>query len=505
MLDLPADDEGLSWIVSQDSTQLLLIPGLLPASIVAAAAGDQQAFAHLRSTAQRHATHPNACPLSALDRVCLEASQIHGEGECFEYFQALEKKRPRLFDIHHDREYHTLQVFDEAVHTGKLAAFRWMRAICAHVDFDTCEYSMRTAAKGGQLEVIQYLRSRPSLEYWNEGDAAAAAPYLDCIKWMLSTDASGGPCPCRNDILCKVAHSHGLPALQWFRANCQLSPELWNQQLLAEAVRLNDQPMLAWLRAQSPPIPWDSSVCEAAAKRGDISTLTWLRSQDPPAPWDENVAATAASGKDARTLEWLRAQCPPCPWDARCCAAAALSGQLDTLIWLRAQQPPCPLDATCALKAADGGHQAVLEWLSAHGVLLAENLWARAARNNRHHILRFLHRERVPLPETSLLRLLYTRPSILMLLADAGARLNDHQMQQVTAARRAYCTVHGLVRWCRRAICQPGRGSRQGFNTMATDCSGQLLLARLCLLPPELVSKITLAANIHCNMLVPSS
>ena len=49
MIDVPADGEGLSWIVDQGATQLLLIPRLQPASIVAAAAGDQQALAYYAS------------------------------------------------------------------------------------------------------------------------------------------------------------------------------------------------------------------------------------------------------------------------------------------------------------------------------------------------------------------------------------------------------------------------------------------------------------------------
>ena len=97
MLDLPADVEGLRWIVSQDPTRLLLIPGLLPASVAAAAAGDQQALAHLRSTAERHAADPHAYPLSPLDRVCIEASEIRTEEGYGEFYEALEKKRPRLY------------------------------------------------------------------------------------------------------------------------------------------------------------------------------------------------------------------------------------------------------------------------------------------------------------------------------------------------------------------------------------------------------------------------
>ena len=81
MLDLPADGEGLSWIVEQDATQLLLIPGLQPASIAAAAAGDQQALAYLLFTAQHHAAYPGVCALTPLDEACLQASELIGDAE----------------------------------------------------------------------------------------------------------------------------------------------------------------------------------------------------------------------------------------------------------------------------------------------------------------------------------------------------------------------------------------------------------------------------------------
>ena len=54
-------------------------------------------------------------------------------------------------------------------------------------------------------------------------------------------------------------------------------------QILVTAVQMGDQPMLEWLRAQSPPVPWHVNVCVGiAAKRGDISMLGWMRSQEPP-------------------------------------------------------------------------------------------------------------------------------------------------------------------------------------------------------------------------------
>ena len=76
MVDLPPAGEGLSWIVKHDPTRLLLIPDLQPISIAAAAAGDQQALAYLRFTAQHHAVQACSCNLSPLDKACLETCNV---------------------------------------------------------------------------------------------------------------------------------------------------------------------------------------------------------------------------------------------------------------------------------------------------------------------------------------------------------------------------------------------------------------------------------------------
>ena len=75
MAEVPADGEGLSWIVDWDSTKLLLIPGLQPACIAAAAAGDSKALDRVRFAAQRHTAESGACTLNPLDKACLAASK----------------------------------------------------------------------------------------------------------------------------------------------------------------------------------------------------------------------------------------------------------------------------------------------------------------------------------------------------------------------------------------------------------------------------------------------
>ncbi len=551
MVDLPADDEGLSWIVSRDPTKLLLIPGLQPSSIAAAAAGDQQALAFVRFTAQHFAAHAGTRLLSPLDKACLAACKVTGPESYDIFFTALQEKTPQLARIFEARQTHTQDMLDAAASEGRLSAMKWIRAICPRIFYSESSNLMDLAAKKGHLAVLRYLGSGPNPKPWNTYLTSLAAPHLDCIKWLLSAGVCGGYNPCSHHILSLVAECHGLAALQWLRAHCNLSAGFWNITVCEHAADVGDHAMLEWLRAQSPPVPWGVQVCGGAAARGDISMLSWARNQRPPAPWGVRVTAAAADD-DVETLKWLRAQDPPCPWDASSCKAAVCSGCMDTLIWLRGQDPPCPFSTQCTsiaaawsnlevlqwlhargcplgpstarmatfgrnvtmlkwlqsvgcppsddcIRTACQGDLATFEWLCDQGCQLTGKLYYIAARGHNRLVLGFLHRKKVPFPaitKTCSWSLLVPL-DILMFLVDIGMHLPVEKLQLVEEARRAHCTFHGLIRWCRQAISDPSKGSHHAFDAMAEDGSGQLLLTRLCMLPPELISKIALSAHLQ--------
>ncbi len=541
MVDVPEDGEGLSWISDHDPTQLLLIPGLQPASIAAAAAGDQQALAYLRFTVQHYAAYPEACIANDLDRAVLQAVQAVSNGCDDLPVPPLLKRDPQLLLVFDDRQIQTMQLFVQAVSKGKLGALMWLRAICP-LTWTTCDLNlMRTAAGAGQLNIMKYLRLGTAPELWGEEITAAALPYLDCLKWLLSTDAPGGPCAHYSSILSEIAQYHGLPAVQWFctHRDSSLDPEeeLRDPELLRTAVELGDQPMVEWLRAQTPPAAWNASACAEAAAHENISMLEWLRSQNPPCPWDESVTDAAACGS-VKTIQWLRSQAPPCPWGPGACAEAATCGRLELLIWLRAQDPPCPWEATCAEGAASQpnvelmqwlsdnqglsepstmlqcahvatvrGRLAMLEWLSCYGVPLTGTLYAVAAQRNDSQILRFLHGRKVGTHQASLypINCYFIQMPLCMFLLDIGMPLNEVLRQRVNQARRACCLFHGLIRWFRRAVSDPSRKAHLAFDSMAKDRSGQLLLLRLSQLPPELISKIAVAAQLQHDIFDSSS
>ncbi len=537
MVDLPVDGEGLSWIASHDPDRLQLIPGLQPASVAAAAAGDQQALAYLRFTAQHHAAYPSGSAMNELDRALLQASDISSNGAddaLSKIFQGLGQHAPR-YEVFRAREQHTMEQFAEAVRQGELAAYMWMRAICIKTWSTLTQEIMPIAAEAGQLSILQYLRSGPAPEFWDSDTTTAALPHLNCLKWLLSTDAPGGSCEYRGGILCDIAEHHGLPGVQWFCERCEDMHSFDTGAILVTAVELNDRPMLQWLRAQNPPPPWTVAVCSAAVEFQNLIMLSWLRSQEPPCLWDELVTAAAAS-RDLKILQWLRAQEPPCPWGPSTWAAAAGSGKLEVLTWLRDQDPPCPWDATCAEAAASRqsletllwllhngrlcepwctkssviaacrGDLPMLEWLSDNGTPLTGDLYIAAAKQNHSHILRYLISRNTALPEapSGPISCFYTSTPMKMFLSDIKMPLHREDRQHVNQARSACCLFHGLIRWFKRAVSDPSRRAHLAFDSLAKDRSGQLLLMRLSRLPPELISKIAVAAKLQHDVPHPS-
>ncbi len=237
--------------------------------------------------------------------------------------------------------------------------------------------------------------------------------------------------------------------------------------------------------------------------------MQWLRAQAPPCPWGPGTCATAAKSGNLEILIWLRDQDPPCPWDATCAEGAATQPGVELMQWLSDNQglsePSTMLQ--CAHVATVHGRLAVLEWLSCYGVPLTGSLYAVAAQHNHSHILRFLHGRKVGMPEVAQHPMSYhsTKMPLHMFLMDIGMPLNEEQRQHVNQARRACCLFHGVIRWFRRALSDPSRKAHLAFDSMAKDRSGQLLLLRLSQLPPELISKIAVAAELQHDIFDSSS
>ena len=533
MLDLPGGSEGLQWIVSQGPGQLLLIPGLHAASLAAAAAGSQAAISYIRFTAQHFVAFGGSQDLTPLDKVCLALTTNSGWRKQNKKEASQLAKDTKLRDVYAACQLNTKAILASAVENGQLDALKWLRVIC-HRPPSMGSSLMRVAAKAGNLAMLKLLRSGPNPVTWDIGVMRAALPHEDCVKWLLSQRPA---CPFSEEFLVQLIHKKKWNLLKWLRTNQQIPLACWSETVSCAMAGSGDVPMLQWLADQHPPVLWGPAVIRAAAMKGSISTLQWLRahypgdgwdadcsvaavhsgnlavlqwmrSQTPPVPWCEDIAAEAASLGDMSMLQWMRAQVPPCPWGRDATAAAADQGNLSMLAWMRTQDPSCSLDASCTGTAAFNGDMETLQWLAGQGCSLDSDLYyhAAVAFSPTHHMLQWLRSQQVPIPATVPTsgdldtELRQAKGPVLMLLADIGAAIPDHSRPRLTAARRCFCTFHGLVRWIRCAASDPSRGAHKAFDHLCTDTSGQRLLHSLSMLAPELLSKIAVMAGLQHDL-----
>ena len=523
MVDLPSNGDGLTWILNQGPARLLLIPGLQPASIAAAALGDQQAQAYLRFKAQEFASFP------------MRPGGIGIENSPFGSFcHAASQADP--------------QTADTAV-SGQAAAARWLRALC---DYDLVPMLavddgklMELAAGQGNLDMLMFLHSCPVA--WDVQATFAAVSHPLCFRWLVSLG-----CPIDSDhIVAALAGAGQLDVLKWLRTLNNLPQLEWGPSAMRRAAQKGDLKMLQWLRSLDPPCGWNSSCFAAAAGVGGIGMLQWMLAQGCPwsvsatnaaamkgqlkalewlrangCPWDAKCAAAAMKPLDLEIITWMRAQDPPCPWDATCTQAAARRGSLTKMQWLRAngcpwdasttaaaaaamampllewmfqQEPPCAVDRRGMASAARRGSVEMLELFVSRGCTVFSGLYCDAAEYNRPSVLKWLYRRGISTPPELIFASNITTPN-LMLLSDMGNPIHPDLRPKVILAQRQCATLHGLLRWCRRAVSDPSRGLRLAFNFRSSSSSGQYLLVRLSLLPPELMDRICIMAGLQHDL-----
>ena len=469
LLDLPQDAEGLAWIASQGPARLLRIPGVEPATIAAAARGDQQALVCLRITAQQHAAWVQRLGSFAAFKLAASGATTPEAGH------SQTRSDHQLKAVYQERLHFTGELMVVALEGGELAAFRWLRALCHPFQFGFQAALMTAAARGGHLKILQFLRSEPSPAPWDENVSSAAAWDLDCLKWLLTQDP---PCPCDHGILWRVVEEADLDALKFLRTCPSVDMSWWTEctDLITLAATHDSLPILKWLRGLDPPSPWTEEACEFAADNGNFNVLKWLHSQDPPCPWDEMCAEAAARKGRIHMLEWMSEQDPPCPWGAQSSDAAAQEGHLETLQFL--QSHGCSVAGTAYYSAASGGRRQILT--SGHK-----------------QVLRWLHDQKLPVPDQLISSGRWFSPPSLLFLGDIGAELLPDQRAELLVARRTFCTFHGLLRWCRSAVSDPSRGANSAFDYLSNKSAGQELLVLLSQLPSELVTKIAVAAHLQ--------
>ena len=363
MPDMPADGEGLAWIVAHGFTELNLSPGILPSSILAASLGNQPAVSYLQARAQKHAA------ANSIQERLLDCGHWGVPRNCM-------RCRPSP-ELRLQRE-HTSQVFLKAAGQGSLPAMHWLRVLCEPQLDSTHLECMQLAAARGDISMIMFLRAGPApqpalmlawdIYYWQI--VAAAATHPKCLAWLLQ---QGLACPewgfhrHVGTALDNLATNGHLQAMIYIHDHARQIPEDSTASLMVTAAEHGHTSMVQWLRSlDSPEKEWPMRLCTVAAGNGNLSLLQWLRDQDPPCPWfDHTCTAAAAANGDLATLQWLCAQDPPCETCTSCTFEAARCGRMDMLKWLRAQPIPCSWDSGCTAVAAFRQDFAMLQWLHA--------------------------------------------------------------------------------------------------------------------------------------------
>ena len=121
-----------------------------------------------------------------------------------------------------------------------------------HTDSELIKRVLYVAARQGYLEVFE--------KYWSQGPQEKLSKLWD--ERTCSSAAYGGQ----------------LQMIKWLRAKgCP-----WDIYTSVSAARGGQLEVLQWMRAQDPPCPWDSNVCYYAAEHGHLDVLRWARSQGCP-------------------------------------------------------------------------------------------------------------------------------------------------------------------------------------------------------------------------------
>ncbi len=523
MREVPSSIEGLAWIANNKPDQLLLIRRLDVATIKAAAMMDQQALTHLHATAQAAAS--NAHNMSDAVFWDLAASCQHDP--------AMSALHPEIQEagclaVTSGRQVKfTMSRLRLAAQEGRLVALQWLKAICQPVNPRVTKL-IEAAAAGGQLHVLQHLCSGPNQSPRGARLLMWTRQHPECMAFLFTLQPR---LQCRDDDAEDLASDGNLHALQLLHAHGALEVSLQQTYALSRAVVRGHQPVAEWLRSlhppcpwnadvlsaathpsagglamlqwmrQQPPCPWDESCTAQAAKWGNMQALQWMRAQDPPCPWDAQCYITFACRGNLPALQWLRSQKPACPWNKSCTRLAAMEGNLEMLQWLRQQEPPCPWDAGTSQQAALRGDVPMLKWIRSQRGPVTGKLYVTAVRSQHVHVVQWLHQEKVP---TTGQRGPCKGMSVPVLMGDIGYGLSPFMQNVLVQARRALCTFHGLVRWCSRPGSNPRQHSvhRHGrVSLYSRRASGEDLLVGLARLPPELVTKIAVAAQLQHDLL----
>lgn len=213
-----------------------------------------------------------------------------------------------------------------------------------HVGGKACS----SAAKGGHLHVLQFLRSQHVNAKWNGKTPMKAAErgHLEVLRWAIENR-----CPVDAYTYHGAAmygHIHILEYLHTTHAP-------YDAFAANAAAGQGHVHVLEWFKEHGY-ILWQDRILQHAARENQIKVLEWACSQPSTRFYcatglTADVMAAAAGGGHVEAMQWLRDR--GTDWNTHVSDAAAREGKLEALKWLA--DKGCPLDAHAAIEACFDG------------------------------------------------------------------------------------------------------------------------------------------------------
>jgi len=227
-----------------------------------------------------------------------------------------------------------LRPYEVLSRNGHIQALKWFHEQETNknhrISWD--EWTSAEAARGGNLNVLQYLRENN--------------------------------CPMNELCYSEAARGGHMHILRWLQEiNC--SSNTWSYIM---AIQGGFYHVIQWLDSQQCPFnewsfTWSINEDDYSSDDTEIHMLTCAKARgyninDPPL-----VSTMAAQHGQLDILKWLKEK--NLPWDEWTTAAAAYAGHLHILQWLR--QHDCPWNHLTIKAAQDRGHDLISEWAKSQG------------------------------------------------------------------------------------------------------------------------------------------
>lgn len=211
-------------------------------------------------------------------------------------------------------DFFTDRCFEAMAEKGHLVAIQTLHKQGARLSEDM----VRSAAKGGQIEVLNWLKGKvffTGLEYFDAGIEG----HLTTVQWLYANYG--------RDVLqlaCNGAAKGGhLAILKWaMTQNAIFNKEIFNY--AADGMHFD---VMQWLLSNG--CPWDERVCSNIAAHGRLDLLQWVRERG--CPWDHETTRNAAMFDHLPLLRWAREN--HCPWHPETCFEAIRNEYWDLLKW----------------------------------------------------------------------------------------------------------------------------------------------------------------------------